>query len=255
MQSVRPYLRLAGAVALIMTGGRFEPARAQTPAAKPKAAPAAQAATPVPAKKLVETNCAACHGVDGNTTSDPLYPKLADQKATYIRLQLHAFKSGARKSDIMSAPAQALTDAQIDELARYYSDQPLKPDKVEDKPLAAIGERIFHQPARGAAACVACHSRGGPGPGFGPGGMMGGAPGMGHGMAGGGPGGMMEGGMGMMANNAAVPNLYGQHAAYTLQQLDAFAHGKRGGTVMGPISAALSPHDRQAVADYLAGAR
>jgi cytochrome c553 len=59
----------------------------------------------------------------------------------------------------------------------------------------------------------------------------------------------------MMGNTALVPRLFGQHAGYTVQQLDAFATGKRQATVMGPIAARLSPHERQAVAAYLAGRR
>ena len=83
--------------------------------------------------------------------------------------------------------------------------------------------------------------------------MGGGAPGgMGRPMMG---GGMMRGGMGMMGNTAAVPHLFGQHAGYTVQQLDAFASGKRRGAVMGPIAARLSPRERRAVAEYLAGRR
>lgn len=40
-------------------------------------------------------------------------------------------------------------------------------------------------------------------------------------------GGMMHGGqMRMMGDIAAVPNLYGQHAACTMQQLGAFAKGR-----------------------------
>jgi cytochrome c553 len=189
---------------------------------------------PLHGRKLAEAYCAACHGVDGNTTSDPQYPKLAGQKAYYLRQQLRAFKSGARKSDVMSGPAHAITDAQIRELARYYSDQPVKPDPVKDPRLAATGARIFQYASRAAPPCAACHGAGG----YGPGGMMGG------------------GGMGMMmGNTAAVPNLYGQHAAYIVQQLNAFAKGTRPGTVMGPIAAAWREKDREAVAEYLSGLR
>ena len=76
-------------------------------------------------------------------------------------------------------------------------------------------------------------------------------------MGGRGMGGMMgRGHMGMMmGNSAAVPNLYGQHAGYIVQQLNAFASGARRGTAMGPIAAALSPPDRRAVAEYLSGLR
>ena len=210
----------------------------QTPAKEPSS-------PPLHGKKLAEAYCAGCHGVDGSTTSDAQYPKLAGQKAYYIRQQLRAFRSGARKSDIMSGPAAAISDAQIRELARYFSDQRVKPDKVNPL-LARDGARIFRYASRRAPACISCHGRGG----YGRGGMMGGR-GMGGmaGMMGRGHKGMM------MGNSAAIPNLYGQHAAYTVKQLDAFAGGARRGTVMGPIAASLSRQARRAVAEYLAGLR
>ena len=65
----------------------------------------------------------------------------------------------------------------------------------------------------------------------------------------------MMGNGGMMGNSAAVPKLNGQHAAYTLQQLDAFADGSRRSTVMGPIAAALTERQRRALAVYLSGLR
>lgn len=193
-------------------------------------------------KKLVAAYCAGCHGMDGNS-ADPQYAKIAGQKVSYLRAQLQAFKSGARKSDIMSGPASAISDAQIIELARYYSQQTRKPDAVNDKQLARMGARIYNSPLRGMAPpCAACHDGRDFGRGFGPGGMMG--------------GGMMGGHMGMMMDNTAnVPNLNGQHATYTIQQLDAFASGARRGTVMNDIAAALSEQDRKAVAEYISGLR
>lgn len=191
-------------------------------------------------QKLVEAYCAGCHGIDGNST-DPLNPKIAGQKESYLRAQLQEFKSGARKSDLMSGPAKEISDAQIVELARYFSEQRVKPDAVKDERLAAFGAQIYNVPIRGAPPpCAACHDGRG-GSGFGRGGMMGGM------------GGMMGGQMGMMGNTANVPNLNGQHAAYTVQQLDAFADGTRPATVMGQIARAMRPQDRRAVAEYIAG--
>jgi cytochrome c553 len=243
MESAGPRISrcLAGAVVLMAALiGFVDLSRAQQPA---PSAPLAKPSEPLHGRKLVEANCAVCHGVDGSMTADPQYPKLAGQKAYYLRQQLRAFKSGARKSDIMSGPAHAITDAQMRELARYFSGQPVKPDPVKDPRLAETGARIFRYASRRAPACAACHGAGG----FGRGGMMGGR----------GMGGMMGGGrMGMMmGNTAAVPNLYGQHAAYIVQQLDAFASGARRGTVVGPIAAAWREQDRRAVAEYLSGRR
>lgn len=215
--------------ALLATGLLM--AHAETPSSTP------QKPTPLHGQKLVDAYCAGCHGPDGNSP-DPQYPKIAGQKGYYLRTELRAFKRDTRKSDVMSGVASALSDAQIVELAHFFSRQRVKPDTVKDHQLADLGSRIFRYPGRGVPACAACHSPGGSGPG-----MMGGR------------GGMMGGGMmgGMMGNTAAVPNLFGQHAGYTAQQLNAFANGKRRGAVMGPIAARLSPRERQAVADYLSG--
>jgi cytochrome c553 len=193
-------------------------------------------------RNLAEALCAACHGGDGNST-DPQYPKIAGQNPYYIDLQLHAFKSGARQSQVMSGIAATLGERQIVELARYFSDQRVKPDVVEDRRLVQIGASVFRDPAAGVPPCIVCHG-GGYGPGFGPGGMMGGR------------GGMMGGHMGMMMGGpGVVPNLYGQHAAYIVRQLAAFARGERRSNVMGPIAAAWREQDHRAVAQYLSGLR
>jgi cytochrome c553 len=215
----------------------------QTPpgAAVPKA-PVITADKPLHGKELADAICTSCHGPTGNSP-DPQYPKIAGQKYYYLRAQLRDFKRGARKSEVMAPLAAALSDTQIGELARFYSRQKVKPDAIKDRQLADLGSRIFYYPGRGVPACAACHSPGGYGRGM----MMGGRGSM---MMGG--GGMMGG---MMWNAEAAPDLFGQHASYTVQQLDAFASGKRRATVMGPIAARLSPRERQAVADYLSARR
>jgi hypothetical protein len=63
---------------------------------------------------------------------------------------LRTFKAARRKSDIMFGPASAITDDQIVELARYFSDQQVKPYAVKDPQLAAIGARIYRYPSRAA---------------------------------------------------------------------------------------------------------
>jgi cytochrome c553 len=66
--------------------------------------------------------CVACHGSDGNGIL-PEYPNLAGQHADYIENSLKAYRSGQRKNAVMAGMAAALTDADIRELARYYSSQ------------------------------------------------------------------------------------------------------------------------------------
>lgn len=64
--------------------------------------------------------CSVCHGVSGVSDND-LYPNLAGQNSAYIAKQLRAFKSGERIDPIMAPMATALSDADIQILADYYS--------------------------------------------------------------------------------------------------------------------------------------
>jgi len=66
--------------------------------------------------------CIACHGNDGIGIL-PEYPNLAGQHEDYLRHALAAYRSGQRKNAVMGGMAAALTDADIRELASYYSSQ------------------------------------------------------------------------------------------------------------------------------------
>jgi cytochrome c553 len=67
-----------------------------------------------------ESVCAVCHGVDG-LAKIPEAPNLAGQNENYLLAQLTAFKSGERKNEMMSVVSQNLSDADIENLAAYYS--------------------------------------------------------------------------------------------------------------------------------------
>ena len=64
--------------------------------------------------------CVACHGADGIGKA-PQYPNLAGQKPGYLEKSLGAFRSGERKDPNMSAMARDLSDADIANLAAYFS--------------------------------------------------------------------------------------------------------------------------------------
>jgi cytochrome c553 len=68
--------------------------------------------------------CQACHGADGIGISAEI-PNLAGQKAAYIQAQLHAFKSGARKHDVMGPIAKQLSDADVENLAAFWNSLPV----------------------------------------------------------------------------------------------------------------------------------
>lgn len=90
------------AAALLSTCG--SPALAGDPAAGRRAAQA----------------CAVCHGELG-LSEQPDAPNLAGQPEIYIAAQLRAYRAGERAHAVMSVVAQPLSDAQIDDLAAWFS--------------------------------------------------------------------------------------------------------------------------------------
>jgi cytochrome c553 len=187
------------------------------------AAPAGNAAH----GRQISAPCAACHGADGNS-SDPQFPKLAGQNAAYLYSQILAFKTKARPSPVMAPLVANVSEADAADIARFYSEQPIKPDRVTDRALAQEGEGVFGRSGRGSPSCATCHA---------------------------GTGARMSMMHMMGVNPADIPNLYGQHAAYVVLQLDQYASGARPDGVMNQIAADLSKGERQAVATYLAGLR
>lgn len=66
--------------------------------------------------------CAACHGPTGQSPND-LWPNLAGQKAGYLTKQIKAFRDGTRSDPMMSPMVKGLSDADVDNLAAYFSSQ------------------------------------------------------------------------------------------------------------------------------------
>ncbi|WP_175914108.1 c-type cytochrome [Burkholderia metallica] len=157
--------------------------------------------------------CLGCHGVNG-TSLEQGYPSLAGQPASYIAAQLHDFASGKRANPNMAPLAMSLSATDIKSLSDYYARQPARRNRYfeADPQLAAHGKQLIEK-----AACAACHGAG-------------------------------------LTGQAQFPRLAGQGHDYLLKQMDAFAAGTRTeatGT-MQRVTAALSPKDREAVAQYLA---
>ena len=68
--------------------------------------------------------CSSCHAISYGKVGSPW---LEGQSAVYIKLQLQAFASGARRNDItaqMRNIARQMTTTEIDDSARYFAGQP-----------------------------------------------------------------------------------------------------------------------------------
>ena len=168
--------------------------------------------------------CQECHGEAGEGTAEH-YPKLAGQRAVYLRKQLSDFQSGARKNEIMSAMAPSLTQQDIADVVAYFSSAPHW--SGEEANFDSLGQTLFRDgdSARGLLACAAC-----------------------HGDKGGGSG----------DASAPVPAIAGQRESYLANQLRAWKVGERRnspGDVMNEIAQKLSDSEIDALAKFLSGPR
>jgi cytochrome c553 len=168
--------------------------------------------------------CAACHGMDGNSTV-AMWPKLAGQHAPYIERQLRLIKDGARVVPEMAAIAAGLSEQDMADLAAYYASQRTSPGAAEPGKVA-LGERIYRAgiAKREVPACMSCH----------------GPAGEGNPLAG-------------------YPALAGQHAAYTAKMLTAYEDGQQWGEddeasrIMTEVSDTLLAEEIEALASYIEG--
>ena len=206
--------------------------------AQEAAQPAAQSASAKPttaqpdlanARRIATQVCAACHGVDGNSSA-AANPNLAGQGADYITLQLMHFKAGVRVNATMQAMAATLSDADMQALGVYFSQQKPKGLAAKDPALVKGGQKLWRggDEATDVPACAACHS---------------------------------PTGVGIPKN---YPRLAGQYADYVYAQLAAFKSGARGadpgandvnGRIMSAIAHDMTDEQMKAVADYAAGLR
>lgn len=171
------------------------------------------------ARDLAIGVCGTCHGPDGNS-KNPMFPRLAGQKAWYIVQQLKEFRAETRGDPYaiayMWGMASHLTDPMIAALADYYARQKTGPGTPHPAAVLDRGRAIFEHgiPAQGVPACAACH----------------------------GP---------KALGSASFPRLAGQHAEYILKQLASFRSNMRDVAIMHGVAQTLHPQDMQAVADYL----
>lgn len=123
----------AGNLALFYS--QQKPAKAQTKAAGDAAAGKTAAAV-----------CGGCHGETGVSTN-PTAPSIAGQDAEYLIAATKAYRDGSRKDETMKAPAEAIDDKALRDVAAYYASQAPQAPAVR-KPLA-LDEWI--------ARCERCH--------------------------------------------------------------------------------------------------
>ncbi len=112
----------------------------------------AYAAPDAAAGEKKAATCIACHGAGGNS-SNAVYPSLAAQTPLYIYYQLLQFREGRRVNEQMSPFAAKLTDADMKDIAAYFSAQkPLGTDLKIDETQVEAGKAIATR-----NHCGSCH--------------------------------------------------------------------------------------------------
>ena len=177
------------------------------------------------AGKAKAAPCGACHGPDGNSVN-PMWPKLAGQNAIYIARQVKAIRSGQGRENPQSATMRTLvvnlSDTDLYDIAAFYATQTSSVEEAAASDVE-IGGKLFRggDAKAGIPACMSCHGPAGEG-----------------------------------VASAGYPRIAGQHAQYTVGQLNAFRDGSRStdiNKVMRSIAARLSNKQIEALARYLSG--
>lgn len=189
----------------------------------------AQAATTGDASRGAEAaaTCTACHQPDGsgkNNEQGESWPRLAGLNAEYIAKQLRDYKSGERENATMKSFANMLSDQQILDVARYYSEMTPTHGQESTDASEAVLQRGQMLAERGdwskyIVSCKSCHGPENQGAG------------------------------------AVFPGIAGQHARYIEAQLKAWQSETRKNDpqdLMGSIAGRLNDEDIQAVAAWLA---
>lgn len=190
--------------------------------AQPKVKPApdddlrAVYATPQDAaegKRVAETACARCHGVNGISTATGV-PHVAGQRAAYLYQQLKAYRDGTRAQSPMGGAVKFLADDALLKVAAYFATlDPPRPAPAgkggpKSDPIAA-GKAT-------AQACAGCHG---------------------------------ENGVSAMPG---TPNLVGLDPKYFAAAMQAYKTGQRKNDMMKPIASGLSDGDVANVALHYA---
>ena len=165
--------------------------------------------------KALATACLACHGGTDVKLGQPAFhpPKLHNQRLSTIFYALEDYRSGARKSDLMAATAQGLSEQDMRDVAGYLSARSLRP-LPPARPLPMMANSWAHQ--KNEQVCSMCHG---------------------------------EAGLGVMDG---YPVLAGQHQDYLEHALLAYRSGQRSNPIMQTFARSLKPQEIKQITQYFA---
>jgi cytochrome c553 len=141
-------------------------------------------------KVIAETSCAGCHGMDGHGITGDI-PNLAAQPQNYLVDALTAYTDGRRHHAALADMASSMTDADIRNIAAFYSSlPPIETPGTTDSPDPS--QTFYQEGAEVARICTDCHGE--------------------HGNS----------------DEPGIPSLAGQQPAYLIVSIQEYARGERG---------------------------
>lgn len=164
---------------------------------------------------MAAESCQACHIPNGLSADPETIPSITGISARALFKQLRDMRDGQRPSDVMTPLIADLTDAQLADVAAYYSGLPVRNHHLRNLKAptsAAIALATQGDAARLLPACDSCHAARSGGP-------------------------------------LEAPTLTGQYPAYIAAQLKAYAGSSRNNDIYGRMRSVARKLTDQEIAD------
>jgi len=170
----------------------------------------------VEGKRVAETSCARCHGLNGIGTAKGV-PYIAGQRPVYLHIELRVYKAGGRGDTPMSTAVKFLSDDALMKVAAYYASlDPAQPVVEKGKAGAAAGPDPIAAGKAAAAGCGGCHGDNG------------------------------------VSRTPGTPSLVGLDQKYLVSAMTAYKGGQRKEDMMKTLVSALSETEMNNIALYYA---
>ncbi len=166
-------------------------------------------------KRVAESACARCHGMNGIGTAKDV-PHIAGQRPVYMHFELRVYKNGGRGSSPMGNAVKFMSDDALMKVAAYYASlDPAQPAAAPAKAAAPKSDPLAAGKAA-ASGCGGCHGEAG------------------------------------ISSTPGMPSLVGLDPKYLVAAMSAYKKGERKHDMMKTLVSALSDAEMNNIAMFYA---
>jgi cytochrome c553 len=167
-------------------------------------------------KRVAETMCANCHGVDGISKQKGV-PNIAGQRPVYLHLELKIYQAGGRGSNVMANTVKYMSEDAIMKVSAYYANlEPAEPSSGAGAKTAPAKPSAVSAGKAAATGCGGCHGEAG------------------------------------ISKTPGMPSLIGIDPKYFIAAINAYKGGQRKHDMMKTLVSGLSEADLNNIALYYA---